>query len=708
MQISLKWINELVNIEIVKLDNLIEKLTFGGFEVEEILKVEIDNEEHITLDISATANRSDSLSIQGISTEISALLNQPITISNYSIKSDNLKQTILNNAKILSPEKECSIMVSVIIDNLIDTTVPKWITQKLISSGIEPLNNLFDFQNYILLETGYPFEFYNLDKINSKLNNSEFSLSIANAENNQEFSAVNENNYKLDESILLVKANDIPISIAGIIENQEFAYSESDNATSLLIEGSIFTAAKIRQQSRKLGVRTDRSIRYEKSLKRTYLIESLYRLISLLRITNPNLNCKLHTIQKTIEQSPKPILLRYETIREILGPISEVSPGNFEYISSKNIENYLNRLNFTFGYDKVKQVWEVNIPDYRSDDVTREIDLIEEIGRLHGFNNFLITLPKLKIIGTEDISYKTRKKITSCLLNLGLNELIHYSLVNEKTFIENEIKIVNPLVSEYSNLRISLLPNLIKTIQENLKQGNLVINGFEYGHIFLPDKVKKFKEKEYVAGIFGGLKTKLTWSDSENVLTWFEAKGKMEQLFNQLNLFVKWKNISTSFTNDILHTYRQAELYLPNDIKLGVFGQIHPILANQLNLASEIYLFEFDVEAIQNQIQLNQLPMYKEYSSYPKIIKDISFIVRRDVPFNDLQQALYYNGTKFLSEINLLDEYTGTSIPDQHISLCLQLIFQSDEKTLKNKEIEEILDNIRIVLTERFNAVIRN
>ena len=294
------------------------------------------------------------------------------------------------------------------------------------------------------------------------------------------------------------------------------------------------------------------------------------------------------------------------------------------------------------------------------------------------------------------------------MLNLGLNELIHYSLVNEKTFIENEIKIVNPLVSEYSNLRISLLPNLIKTIQENLKQGNLVINGFEYGHIFLPDKVKKFKEKEYVAGIFGGLKTKLTWSDSENVLTWFEAKGKMEQLFNQLNLFVKWKNISTSFTNDILHTYRQAELYLPNDIKLGVFGQIHPILANQLNLASEIYLFEFDVEAIQNQIQLNQLPMYKEYSSYPKIIKDISFIVRRDVPFNDLQQALYYNGTKFLSEINLLDEYTGTSIPDQHISLCLQLIFQSDEKTLKNKEIEEILDNIRIVLTERFNAVIRN
>jgi phenylalanyl-tRNA synthetase beta chain len=156
------------------------------------------------------------------------------------------------------------------------------------------------------------------------------------------------------------------------------------------------------------------------------------------------------------------------------------------------------------------------------------------------------------------------------------------------------------------------------------------LNGFEYGHIFLPDQVMKFKEKEYVAGIFGGLKTKLTWSDSEKELTWFEAKGKIEQLFNQLNVLVKWQNPSDTIITNIFHTYRNAELYLTNNVKLGVFGQIHPILANKLNLSSEIYLFEFDVEVIQNQIKMNQLTMYKEYSSYPKIIKDISFIIKRD------------------------------------------------------------------------------
>jgi phenylalanyl-tRNA synthetase beta chain len=706
MQISLKWINELVNIETVKLDDLIEKLTLGGFEVEEILEIEIDNQKQITLDISATANRSDSLSIQGISTEIAALIDKPTNISTYSIKFSNLKQSMLKDAKIISSNQDCIILSSVIVENLIDKTVPKWITQKLISSGITPLNNLLDFQTYILLETGYPFAFYDFDKINSKLNNSQFSLSISNAKNNQEFIATNNNTYNLDESILLIKANEIPLSIAGIIENQEFSYSES--TISLLIEGSIFSAAKIRQQSRNLGLRTDRSTRYEKSLKNTYFIESFYRLISLLRIANPNLNCKLQTITKKIDQTIKPILLKYETICEILGPSSQLSNGNLEYINYKNIENYLNRLNFTFLYDKTNQVWEVQIPHYRTEDITREIDLIEEIGRLHGFNNFLITLPKLKTIGTEDTSYKIRKKITFCLLNLGFNELIHYSLVNEKTFLDNEIKLINPLVSEYSSLRISLLPNLIKTVQENLKQGNSVINGFEYGHIFLPDQTTKFKEKEHVAGIFGGFKTKLTWSDSEKSLNWFEAKGKLEQLFKQLNFSVNWQNLSKNAISHLFHPYRNAELYITNDIKLGVFGQIHPILANKLSLPSEIYLFEFDIEVIQNQMQMNKLSIYKEYSSYPKIVKDISFIIKRDVTFKELQEIVYSNGTKFLSDINLIDEYIGKSIPDQHKSLCLQLIFQSNEKTLQNKEIEQILNNIRFVLTKKFNALIRN
>jgi len=705
MQISLKWINELVNIETIDLNELIEKLTLGGFEVEEIVELEIENQSHLVLDISATANRSDSLSIQGISREMITLLDKSSRIFNYSSKVFSWNQKLDDFSRSISDQANCSTFITVIIENLTNISGPKWIKQKLISSGITPVGNLTDFQNYILLETGYPFAFYDFDKICSELDSSNFRLSLSNLSKNQKFLASNEVTYNLDSSNLVVKANDLPISVAGIIENKNFYFSNS--TISLLIEGSIFDSSLIRQQSRKLGLRTDRSARYEKSLKNTYLIEALYRLISLLKISNPHLTCKLHTVAKKIRPLSEPICLNYKTVSEILGPIKKYSQEKFSYITPELITNYLKRLNFKFFYDSSNFVWEVTVPDFRSDDITREIDLIEEIGRLHGFNNFLTTLPKINKVGIEDSSYQTRKKIISCLINLGLNELIHYSLVNETTFLKNDIHLVNPLLSDCSNLRSSLLPSLLKTVQENLKQGNPFMEGFEYGHVFSGNILDHFQEKEYLAGVFGGIKTKLSWSSSENVLTWFEAKGKIEQFFKQLNILTYWETGSLK-NSKIFHPYRSAEVYLADGTKLGVFGQIHPLLSNQLLIPSEIYLFEFNLELMKIQIQASPLAIYKEYPLYPKVIKDLSFIIQEDVSFKELQASLYCNGTQFLSKINLLDEYKGKSIPDKHKSLCLQLIFQSKEKTLENKKIENIMNNLQMILTKKFAALMRD
>ena len=705
MQTPIKWINELVNVELINLNSLIEKLTLGGFEVEEIIELEIENEKELSLDISATANRSDSLSIQGISSEISTLLDQPKKISTYSLQTFDWKNQFIDFSQSISNQYDCSTLISVIVENINDFTVPKWLKQKLLSCNIVSTNSLIDFQNYILLETGYTFAFYDFNKICSKLNCSNFTLSLSKAEQDQEFTSSNGIIYKLNPSITMLQANNFPISIGGIIENKEFDCSNS--TTSLLIEASIFNAAGIRQQSRNLGLRTDRSARYEKSLKDTYLIESLYRLICLLRISNPKMVCKLHTFAQVSEKLPQPILLNYQTVNEILGPIKVYNSEDSNYITPQTISNYLNRLNFNHLYNSSKQTWQVQISQSRSDDITREIDLIEEIGRLYGFNNFLTTLPKIKNIGNEDLSYKTRQKITSSLLNFGFNELIHYSLVNEITLTKNQIKLINPLLSDCSNLRSSLLPNLIKTVQENLKQGNSFIEGFEYGHVFSGEILTNFQEKEHVAGIFGGIKTKLSWSEDKQSLTWFEAKGKIEQFLKQLNLIVYWKNGATK-VDKIIHPYRSAELYLTNGVKLGIFGQINPILSNKLGISSEIYLFEFDLMVIQSQLQANKLSIYKEYSLYPKVIKDLSFIINQDIEFEKVKKALYSNGTKFLSDINLLDEYRGTTIPEGSTSLCLQLVFQSKEKTLENKEIENILKNLQLVLTNKFNALIRN
>ena len=705
MQISLKWVNELVNIETVNLDYLIKKLTLGGFEVEDILEIKINNQKIITLDISATANRSDSLSIQGISKEITALLNKPSKLSKYSITNLDWKRNINKLSSPLLNINDVSVFTAVTIENLTDFTIPTWLQQKLISSGLIIENNLLDLKNYILLETGYPFEFYDLDKIYSNLNKSQFDLTITHGNNDKEFIGNNDINYQITDSILMVKANELPISIAGIITNKDFCYS--NDTKSLLIEGSIFNSAKIRQQSRVLGVRTDRSARYEKSLKNINILDSLYKLIYLLKISNPNLICKFHTINEKIEKNTKPILLHYKNINEILGPVKLYKNNNFTYITTRMVSSYLKRLNFNYQYDDKKLTWKVSISYSRSEDITREIDLVEEIGRLHGFNNFLTRLPKIKRFGIEDYSYQTRKKITSYFLDLGFNELIHYSLVNEKTFINNKIRLVNASLTDYSNLRSSLLPNLIKTVQENLKQGNSSIEGFEYGHVFSGNVSTNFQEKENIAGVFGGIKTKRKWSDVPKLLSWFEGKGKIEQLFKQLNLLTYWKPYTSSKNTQLFHPYRTAEIYLSNELNIGIFGQIHPILAKKLNISPELYLFEFDFKLIQETIRENKLITYQEYSLYPKVVKDLSFIISKDISFEELQKLLYLNGSKFLAQINLLDEYEGTSIPDKHISLCLQLIFQSNQKTLQNKELEKIINNLQSLLINKFNAVIR-
>jgi len=707
MQVPLKWIKELIDIETIQLEELIERLTLGGFEVEEILEVELNRKKQMVLDISATANRSDSLSIQGISSEIASLLDKPLNQLTYTTNLSNWKQNILNQAEPMVSDLGCSIFLAMEVQNINDFTVPSWIQEKLISSGIIPTNNLIDFQSYILLETGYPFAFYDFEKIQKKVGSSTWKFSIENAIAGQEFLAANNVKYKLSSSNLIVKTNNFPISIAGIIENEEYVYSDTTN--SLLIEGSVFNAAKIRQESRNLGLRTDRSARYEKSLKQTYLIESFYRLISLLRVKNPNLTCKVSTFLQEKEETLKILKLYYSTIQEILGPINTDDLDKPQFIAPEQVSEYLKRLNFEFFYDESLLTWDIQIPQLRSDDITREIDLIEEVGRLHGFNNFLTTLPKITRIGTEDLSYQTRKKITSCFLNLGFNELIHYSLVSEdqSTNEKDKIKLINPLIADYKNLRTTLLPNLVQTVVENLKQSNRIIEGFEYGHVFSGTIPDNLKEIEHVAGIFGGTKEKLSWSDQKQSLTWFEAKGKIEQLFKQLKINVYWEIESSDLSNDLFHPYRTAQLYLLSGKFLGKFGQIHPSYANTHGLASEIYLFEFSLKTIQDQMQQNKLPVFEEYSSYPRVIKDISFIIPKNITFAELQSIIYLNGTKFLVEINLLDEYRGSSIPEECTSLCLQLIFQSKGKTLENKDIESIIVNLQSVLTNKFNAIIR-
>lgn len=703
MYTSLDWINELVSLETIKLNDLIDKLTLGGFEVEETLEIEINKQKKTTLDISATANRADSLSIKGIAKEITALLNTQSLESLYTQPALNFQDQIENTLISAEASENYSTFVGITVENLTDFTIPKWLTEKLVCSEIEPSNNLLDFQTYILLETGYPFEFYDLEKLRQNIKTDNFNLTLKSARENTKFTGNNNLNYNLNSNVLIVEANDYPLSIAGIIPHNTVSYTSETK--SLLIEASIFNSKKIRQQSRILGLRTDRSARYEKGLNNSSFIQALIRLILLLRISNPELICKIHTTSQVGQPTLSKIVLKYENIIEILGPIRDEINHKSTQLVPTQITKYLDRLNFIFSFDEKNLTWLVEIPISRIDDIEREIDLIEEIGRLHGFNNFITDLPNISNIGKEDFSYQVRKKLTNCFINEGFNELVQYSLVNEKT--SNNISLINPLIVDYSTLRTSLLPKLIYVVGENLKQSNYILEGFEYGHVFSGDINYNYTEKEVVSGIFGGLKSKREWNETSIPLSWFEAKGKIEELFKKLNIPVYWQKSTLPEYKNILHPYRTAELFLSDNTSLGIFGQIHPIAAKKNNISIGLFLFEFNFEILKDTFKQKKLSLYQQYSLYPTITKDLSFIVDRKITFREIKTTILNYGTEYLKSVKLLDKYQGSSIPKDQTSLCIQITFQSSKKTLVTKEIDEILTNLFKILETKYSITIR-
>jgi len=707
MQISLKWVEEFINLQKVNLDYLIEKLTLGGFEVEKIVEMQLDKQKIIVLDISSTANRSDSLSIIGISKEIASLLNKPYKKSPYLIQTINWEKQFLNLINNFEPKKNYLSFLGVTLENLNNFDSPKWLQQKLVQSGLKPLNNFLDFQSYILLEAGYPFEVYDLNKIFLKLKKKIFNLSLIKPEKNEKFLTNKNSVYTLDEPILTLKADSLTLSIAGIISNKSFSYSSE--TTSILLEAAIFDSTFIRQQSRSLSLRTERSARYEKSIKSNNLLGAVYKLINLLRVRNPNLICKIHTKAQILNEKPNIINLNYTTLNEILGPIKGSNSKQLKYINPILISKYLDQLKFSYNFQISKLTWQVKIPNFRNDDIIRSIDLIEEIGRLHGFNKFLTQLPLIKGIGIEDESYNIRKKFTICLLNSGFNELIHYSLMNDNMLLNQSVKLINPLLQDCSNLKLSLLPNLIKTVQKNLKQGNFYIDGFEYGHVFSIDNsnINKFKEEEFIGGIFGPSPTKSSWSNLSNSLSWFEAKGKMEQILKQFNCSIYWTSYSGELYKNVFHPYRTASLSFTEKQIFGIFGQIHPTVAKKYNISTNLYLFEFNFDLIKSCLKKKKLVLYNEYSLYPKIVKNLSFIVSYNITFIEIKKLLLANGTKFLKKVMLLDQYNGLSIPKNHTSLCLELTFQSNKKTLQSKEVEKIIETLKILLSKTFNVTIR-
>ena len=619
MKVPLSWVNEFVNIENINVQDLIEKLTLAGFEVEDILTLTINNKLETILDISATANRPDSLSIRGISKEISAIFNKPVTLNSHLRPVEFLNKfkninTLINDELLI-----CDDFFVIKLEDFIFETTPEWLKYKLACCQIESEDNINDLINFILLETGYPCEFYDFDKIQKNITDFTFktidetcSIELENVQNSIQIPK--------NSNIIGLYANKELISVAGIgVLN---SYKPTKETKNFLIECSIFNSKLIRQTARKIRVRTDRSARYEKGINNSELLFTISKLISLIKDINNETKISFQTKKFTPIERIRTIDLNLQNINDILGPISN-SENILTYLSSDLIRQYLTRLNFEVvgerkvinmdsqspDFKKRQIILEISIPLVRIDDITTEIDLIEEIGRLHGFNNFITKLPKIKKLGTADLSYKFRKKLTLCFLSSGINEIMNYSLVSQQS--NTSIQLNNPLTNDYGNLRESLLPKIISNYSYNIKQGQENFEGFEYGHIFKFKSGKRYLETEVISGILGNDKQHLNWQMKPDYLSWSQAKGKLELIFKKLGIQTIWKSLDQEVYKTTLHPFKSASIFIKNTNSLiGVFGEIHPVLLKKENLNITSYLFELNFNTLRQSEISNNLPVY--------------------------------------------------------------------------------------------------
>jgi len=658
----------------------------------------------VILDLTATANRADALSMVGVAREVAALTGAKLRIP--AAADVAIQATDSPNLTVEISESEgCPIYTGTAITGVKIAPSPAWLQQRLQAAGVRPINNVVDVTNYILLEWGQPLHAFDRDRLQSFTGNADINIGVRFAKTGESFKTLDGQNRNLRSQNLLITASDKPVALAGVMGGEDTEVH--DGTQNLILEAAIFDQATIRRSARAQGLRSESSIRYERGVNQAALATACNRALSLIL----ELAGGVATAQKTATSGgddvsfSRTLELRLDRVNLVLGKLKRGQTDGSEYLEPEEVKNILTALGCEVVPAQKERVLTVAVPPYRYRDLEREIDLIEEVARLHGYDNFCETLPSKTEPGYLSPEYAAMRNVRSAFRAAGLTELMHYSLV--KTEGEDQVVLANPLFVEYSALRTEMLSGLIDAFAYNLEQGNGALNGFEIGRIFWKEG-DAMKEADTVAGIIGGDPIVWKWQQSgrDRPLTWFEAKGILESAFQQLGLVVEYASDSS---NSRLHPGRTAALSL-NGKPLGIFGQLHPQLQQEKDLPEQVYVFQLDLAVLVANLERshNAPSKFTSYSSFPASDRDIAFFAPIEVPVVDMQSAMKKAAGNLLDSVELFDEYRGDNVPAGQRSLAFRLVYRAGDRTLSDTDVEPAQQKVREVLVEKFGVSLRS
>lgn len=648
-----------------------------GVEIKEYLGLKKE-----TLDFDITSNRPDCLSMIGMARETAATLRT-------TYKMPNMEYKITSNANIndeLTVEVKdslCRRYMARGVKNVKIGPSPKWMQDRLLEAGVRPINNIVDITNFVMLEIGEPMHAF--DKREIKTN----TIVVEKALNGEKFITLDDTERELDDTVLCIKDGERPVALAGIMGGQNSEVKE--DTTEIIFECANFEGTNIRVNSKKLGIRTESSSRFEKDIDPNLAELALNRACALV--------CELgcgDVMEGTIDV--------YNEVKEV-SSISVDSRWINKFLGTSISKEEMKRcldsvdLNTKINGDNL----DITIPTFRIDISIKE-DIAEEVARIYGYNNIEGTI--FKVQTEREPKYRKEildDKVIEIMTGSGLNQSISYSFISPKAFdkivlpedseLRRVVTIKNPLGEDYSVMRTTTLASMMESLARNYSRNNSEAYLFEIGKVYIPseDPTELPTEKNILTiGIYGDV-------------DYLNIKGIVENLIDGLG--VKGVKFLRESENPSFHPGKTAKLIVGRKTEAGVFGEIHPDVNENFGIEVPCFVAEINLDVIYDNAELER--KYKVLPKFPAVTRDIALLVDEEILVQDIEDTIRRAGGNIVEKVELFDIYRGEQVEEGKKSIAYAIVYRNESKTLTDKEVNKVHDKILRALEHKLGAILR-
>ena len=642
----------------------------------------------VALDIAITPNRPDALSHIGVARDIAALFNRELRLPridlNESQKEAKDFASIEIEDKINCPRYSAKVVLNVTIKES-----PEWLKSKLTGIGLRPINNVVDITNFVAMEMGQPLHAFDLDLLVKR------KIIVKSTETQKKFTTLDSKERELEKDTLMICDGEKEVAIAGVMggENSEV----TDTTTNILIESAYFNPKSIRRTSRNLQLATDSSYRFERGTDPANTLYAAQRAAQLISEVAGGEIAKDHIDVYPTRIKNKEIIVRFPRIKKLLG---------FD-IPKTEVVKIFNKLGINIIKD-LSDSLEVVVPTYRPD-IEREVDLIEEIARIYGYEK----IPAVSKIGItlekrDDQSF-LNDEVRSCAVTLGLNEMLNNPLISEflAKITGEPINISNPQSRDMAYLRTSLTIAALQNVANNINKGEKDLALFELGNVFnkSSDEIKSFKdisEKTQLLLLLTGKREENTWNTNETFYNFFDMKGLVNSFFYKFSLD-NLLDDSYNSSEKSIYEYQFSKNF--KDVVVATGGKISKSVLSLFDIEQDVYSFEIDLDKI---FEINtEKRKYTEPLKYPKIKRDFAFIFDKSVSYNSVKDFILEQNSGILKEIEIFDIFESEELGADKKSMAFSLEYFDRSRTLVDDEVDADFNNLIKKITEKFNAVLR-